>query len=123
MENRLFATAANEFTLEPANGVPSPTVTIILTACSITAVANHDGSKTVKRYVPLDSADETVIADMSEYFTNGRGDYRVDSIDYDNGTQTTSVEFIDDQGDLHWVSDGFLAKNFTPTIVKNFRHV
>jgi len=59
----------------------------------------------------------------SEYFTNGRGDYRVDSIDYDNGTQTTSVEFIDDQGNLHWISDVFLAKNFTPTIVKNFRHV
>jgi hypothetical protein len=59
----------------------------------------------------------------SEYFTNGRGDYRVDSIYYDNGTQTTNVKFIDDQGDLHWISDVFLAKNFTPTIVKNFRHV
>ena len=59
----------------------------------------------------------------SEYFTTGRGDYRVDSIYYDNGTQTTNVKFIDDQGDLHWISDVFLAKNFTPTIVKNFRHV
>jgi len=60
----------------------------------------------------------------NEFFTNGRPDYRVESIDYDNGSQTTNVEFIDDQGQLHLVSDDFLAKNFTPTsIPKNFRHV
>jgi hypothetical protein len=59
----------------------------------------------------------------SEYFTNGRGDYRVDAIDYDNGTQTTSVEFIDDQGDLHWISDGFLSNYFKLTIVKRFINV
>ena len=60
----------------------------------------------------------------SDHFTANREDYRVDSIDYDNGSQTTSVEFIDDQGDLHWISDGYLANNFvaTPTI-KKFRHV
>ena len=59
----------------------------------------------------------------SDYFTNGRGDYSILEIDYDNGSQTTSVEFVDDQGDLHFVSDNFLSKNFTPTISNNFRHV
>ena len=59
----------------------------------------------------------------SDYFTNGRGDYSILEIDYDNGSQTTSVEFVDDQGDLHFVSDTFLSKNFTPTISKNFRLV
>ena len=80
-------------------------------------------SKLKKEVLKVKEGQLFTFVGASEYFTNGRGDYAVDSIDYDNGTQTTSVEFVDDQGDLHWVSDGFLAKNFTPTIVKNFRHV
>ena len=76
-----------------------------------------------KELLQVKEGDQFTFIGQSDYFTNGRGDYRVDSIDYDNGTQTTSVEFIDDQGNLHWISDVFLAKNFTPTIVKNFRHV
>ena len=37
---------------------------------------------------------------------------------------TTPVEFIDDEGHFHPITDTFLAKNFVPTsIPKNFRHV
>ncbi len=59
----------------------------------------------------------------SDYFTTNRKDYRVDTVNYDNGTSTTEVEFIDDDGDLHWVSDSFLKKNFIETVKpKNFRY-
>ncbi len=80
-------------------------------------------SKLRKEFLKVKEGQLFTFVGASDHFTNGRGDYRVDSIDYDNGSQTTSVEFIDDQGDLHWISDGYLANNFTPTIVKNFRHV
>lgn len=80
-------------------------------------------SKLKKEVLKVKEGQLFTFVGASNYFTTNRGDYRVDGIDYDNGTQTTSVEFIDDQGDLHWVSDTFLAKNFTSTIVKNFRHV
>ena len=59
---------------------------------------------------------------QSDYFKNGRGDYRVDEIEYDNGSNTTFVKMIDDEGDLQTLSDNFLNKNFTKTVVYNFRH-
>lgn len=47
-----------------------------------------------------------------EYFTKDRG-YKIESIDYDNGTSTTYVEVIDDEYDTQTLSDTFLIKNFT----------
>lgn len=81
-------------------------------------------SKLRKEYLKVKKGQLFTFVGSSDYFTTNRKDYRVDSIDYDNGTQTTSVEFVDDQGDLHWISDGYLANNFVATsTTKNFRHV
>lgn len=80
-------------------------------------------SKLKKEVLKVKKGQLFTFVGTNDYFTNGRGDYEVVDIDYDNGTQTTSVEFIDDQGDFHTITDTFLAKNFTPTVVKNFRHV
>lgn len=47
-----------------------------------------------------------------DFFTKDRG-YKVQSIDYDNGTSTTYVEVIDDDCDIQTLSDTFLIKSFT----------
>lgn len=48
----------------------------------------------------------------NDFFTKGKG-YQVDSLYYDNGTQTTTVKFIDDDGDKHPISDNYLNNFFS----------
>ena len=48
----------------------------------------------------------------NDFFTKGK-DYQVDSLDYDNGTQTTTVTFTDDDGDKHPISDNYLNNFFS----------
>ena len=80
-------------------------------------------SKLKKEVLKVKLGQRFTFVGVADYFTNGRGDYEVVDIDYDNGTQTTSVAFYDDDNDFHAVTDKFFTKNFIPTIVKNFRHV
>ena len=80
-------------------------------------------SKLRKEVLKVKLGQRFTFVGVSDYFTKGRGDYEVVDIDYDNGSQVTFVDFIDDEGHLHGITDTFLLKNFTPTIVKNFRHV
>ena len=47
----------------------------------------------------------------SDFFSMGKG-YKVQSSNYDVGTQSTEVEFLDNDLDLHFVSEKFLLTNF-----------
>ena len=47
----------------------------------------------------------------SEYFTKGRF-YRVQSSSYDIGSASTEVEFLDNDLDMHLVTQKFLEANF-----------
>ena len=80
-------------------------------------------SKLKKEVLKVKLGQRFTFVGVGDYFTNGRGDYEVVDIDYDNGSQTTKVAFYDDESDFHAVTDSFFTKNFVPTIVKNFRHV
>ena len=80
-------------------------------------------SKLKKEVLKVKLGQRFTFVGVSDYFTKGRGDYEVVDIDYDNGSENTKVAFYDDESDFHAVADDFFTKNFTPTIVKNFRHV
>jgi hypothetical protein len=75
-----------------------------------------------KELLQVKEGDQFTFIGQSDYFTNGRGDYRVDEIDYDNGSNTTFVKMIDDEGDLQTLSDVFLKENFKKKKLYNFRH-
>tara|TARA_R110002073_G_scaffold27337_1_gene88364 strand:+ start:2692 stop:2910 length:219 start_codon:yes stop_codon:yes gene_type:complete len=47
----------------------------------------------------------------SEYFTKGRV-YKVQSFNYDVGLMSTEVEFLDNDYDIHAVTEKFLNINF-----------
>jgi hypothetical protein len=47
-----------------------------------------------KELLQVKEGDQFTFIGQSDYFTNGRGDYRVDEIDYDNGSNTTFVKMI-----------------------------
>lgn len=47
----------------------------------------------------------------SDFFTIGQN-YKIQSSSYDVGTELTEVEFLDDDLDLHFVSEKFLQTNF-----------
>lgn len=66
-----------------------------------------------KELLKVKEGEQFTFIGQNDYFTNGRGDYRVDGIDYDNGSNTTFVKMIDDEGDMQTLSDTFLIKNFT----------
>ena len=46
-----------------------------------------------------------------DFFTIGN-DYKVQTCDYKIGTESTDVEFLDDEYDLHMVTESFLLTNF-----------
>lgn len=48
---------------------------------------------------------------VMNFFTKGKR-YEVESVEYDNGKETTDAIFIDDDGDRHPISEDFLEKNF-----------
>ena len=75
-----------------------------------------------KQVLKVKEGDLYTFNGQSDYFTNGRGDYRVGSIEYDNGSNTTFVEILDDEGDVQTLSDNFLNKNFTKNVVKKNRY-
>jgi hypothetical protein len=47
----------------------------------------------------------------SEYFTKGRV-YKVQSFNYDVGSMSTEVEFLDNDYDMHLMGEKFLKANF-----------
>ena len=52
----------------------------------------------------------------NEFFTKGRGDYRIDGMSYNNGTNSQTFIIIDDNGDNHEVSDNYLTNFFSLTL-------
>jgi hypothetical protein len=50
------------------------------------------------------------------FFTKGRGDYRIDGVSYDSGTNSQTLFIIDDNGDNHEVSDNYLTNFFSLTL-------
>ena len=65
------------------------------------------------RKVPLEVkvGDSFVCTRKSEYFTE-EWVYKVQSCNYDIGSGYTEVEFLDDDYDLHIVTEKFLTINF-----------
>ena len=55
--------------------------------------------------------DSFVCTRNSDYFTKDRV-YKVQSANYDIGTGDTEVEFLDNDLDMHPVTEKFLATNF-----------
>lgn len=47
----------------------------------------------------------------NDFFTIGQS-YKVQSSSYDIGTESTEVEFLDNDLDLHFVSEKYLLTNF-----------
>ena len=68
-------------------------------------------NKLKKVVLEVNVGDAFECVNKSEYFTKGRF-YRVQSSNYDIGSSSTEVEFLDDDCDTHLVSQKFLEANF-----------
>ena len=65
------------------------------------------------RKVPLEVkvGDSFVCTRKSEYFTKDRV-YKIQYVNYDIGSTSTEVEFLDDDCDSHLATEKFLKANF-----------
>jgi hypothetical protein len=75
-----------------------------------------------KELLQVKEGDYFTFIGQSDFFTYGRGDYRIESVEYENGIDTTFVEMVDDDGDTQTLRDVFLEENFTKKKLYNFRH-
>lgn len=48
---------------------------------------------------------------QNDYFTNGRK-YEIEAVDYENGSENTSIEMIDNDREMHWMNEKWFMKNF-----------
>ena len=68
-------------------------------------------NKLKKVVLKVKVGDAFVCTKNSDYFTKGRV-HKVQSFEYDAGSRKTEIEFLDNDYDLHAVTEEFLKLNF-----------
>ena len=68
-------------------------------------------NKLKKAVLEVKVGDAFVCTKTSDYFTKGRV-HKVQSSEYDAGSLKTEIEFLDNDYDLHAVTEEFLNTNF-----------